>query len=176
MLNVLRQEEKYPLNLEEAIQFSHRFSCLLMPDRNSANGSYMVRSLYFDTADDHDFFDELFSPLIEVLGIFITILAYCFGLLNVKYMIVLFLVYACFGSMLTLISFLTRNFLSDIRIRKRDILKAFLICIPENVLIRFILAWTRLLSILFYRAKKTNWGSIKRKSIDYDRKKEEATS
>lgn len=59
MLNVLRQEEKYPLNLQEAIQFSYRFSQLLMPDRNSANGSYMVRSLYFDTADDQDFFDKL---------------------------------------------------------------------------------------------------------------------
>ena len=122
------------------------------------SGSYIYYLLY-----------ELFSPLIEVLGIFITILAYCFGLLNVKYMIVLFLVYACFGSMLTIISFLTRNFLSDIRIRKRDILKAFLICIPENVLIRFILAWTRMLSILFYRAKKTNWGSIRRKTINYDK-------
>ena len=59
MLNVLRQEEKYPLNLQEAIQFSYRFSQLLMPDQYSANGSYMVRSLYFDTADDQDFFDKL---------------------------------------------------------------------------------------------------------------------
>ncbi|MGN0962185.1 MAG: polyphosphate polymerase domain-containing protein [Clostridia bacterium] len=59
MLNVLRQEEKYPLNLQEAIQYCHRFSLLLMPDRHSAEGSYMVRSLYFDTVDDKDFFDKL---------------------------------------------------------------------------------------------------------------------
>ena len=59
MLNVLRQEEKYPLNLQEAIQFSHRFSRLLMPDPYSVNGSYMVRSLYFDTVDDRDFFDKV---------------------------------------------------------------------------------------------------------------------
>ena len=59
MLNVLRQEEKYPLNLQEAIQFSYRFSQLLMPDSYSADGSYMVRSLYFDTVDDRDFFDKI---------------------------------------------------------------------------------------------------------------------
>ena len=59
MLNVLRQEEKYPLNLQEAIQYSHRFSRLLMPDPYSRSGSYPVRSLYFDTVDDRDFFDKV---------------------------------------------------------------------------------------------------------------------
>lgn len=59
MLNVLRQEEKYALNFQEAIQFQHCFSQLLMPDPYSKNDSYMVRSLYFDTVDDRDFFDKL---------------------------------------------------------------------------------------------------------------------
>ena len=59
MLNVLRTEEKYPLNLREAITFAHRFSQVLMPDPYSQNGSYTVRSLYFDTADDQDFFSKL---------------------------------------------------------------------------------------------------------------------
>lgn len=123
-------------------------------------GSYIYYLLY-----------ELLSPVIELVGLFVTILAYCFGLLNLKYMLILFLVYALFGSMLTIISFLARNFLSDIRVRKRDVIKAFLLCIPENILIRFVLAWTRLVSILFYRGKKTKWGSIKRYAIDYDSNK-----
>lgn len=59
LLNVLRQEEKYPLNLQEAIQYIHNFSQLLMPDPYSRNGSYCVRSLYFDTIDDRDFFEKL---------------------------------------------------------------------------------------------------------------------
>ena len=120
------------------------------------SGSYIYYLLY-----------ELLSPVIELLGILITILAYCFGLLNLKYMITLFLVYALFGSMLTIISFLARNFLSDIRVRKRDVVKAFLLCIPENIFLRFLLAWTRMFSILFYRGKKTKWGRIKRYQIDY---------
>ena len=59
MLNVLRQEEKYPLNLQEAIQYAHFFSQVLMADSHSVQGSYLVRSLYFDTVDDRDFFDKL---------------------------------------------------------------------------------------------------------------------
>lgn len=120
-------------------------------------GSYIYYLLY-----------ELLSPVIELVGILVTILAYLTGLLNLRYMLILFLVYALFGSMLTIISFLARNFLSDIRVRKRDIVKAFLLCIPENIIIRFVLAWTRLFSILFYRGKKTKWGAIKRYEIDYN--------
>lgn len=111
---------------------------------------------------------ELLSPVIELFGILVTILAYLFGLLNVKYMIVLFLVYALFGSMLTVIAFLTRNFLSDTKISFGDVIKAFLLCIPENIIIRFIMAWTRIFALLFYRGNKTNWGQIKRYKIHYD--------
>lgn len=58
MLTVLRSEEKYPMKLQEALVFSNRFSKILQPDDYSASGSYMVRSLYFDTVDDKDFFDK----------------------------------------------------------------------------------------------------------------------
>lgn len=113
-------------------------------------------------------FYELLSPVIELLGLLVTFLAYVFGLLNLRYVIALFLIYALFGAMLTVISFVTRNYLSSIRVRPVDILKAFLLCIPENVLIRFILAWTRILAVFFWRGKKTRWGEIKRKKIDYN--------
>lgn len=59
MLSVVRCEEKYPLNVAEASQYANRFSKLLQPDAFSKNGSYMVRSLYFDTIYDKDFFDKV---------------------------------------------------------------------------------------------------------------------
>lgn len=59
MIQVLRREEKYPLSIEEAIRYSHKFSQMLMPDVYSQDGSYMVRSLYFDTIEDKDFFDKM---------------------------------------------------------------------------------------------------------------------
>ena len=59
MATVLRQEEKYTLATEEATCYANRFSQILQADMHSVNGSYMVRSLYFDTPDDKDFFDKL---------------------------------------------------------------------------------------------------------------------
>lgn len=111
---------------------------------------------------------ELLSPFIELTGMAVTLLATAFGLLNIKFMIIFFLIYALFGSMLTVISFLTRNFLSDSKVKFIDVIKAFLLCIPENIVLRFIMAWTRIFAILFYRGKKTNWGSIKRVKINYN--------
>ncbi len=113
-------------------------------------------------------FYELLSPVIELMGLLVTFLAYVYHLVSLRYMLTLLLIYALFGSMLTVISFVTRNYLSNIRVRSVDVLKAFLLCIPENVLIRFILAWTRILAIFFWRGKKTRWGEIKRKKIDYN--------
>ena len=119
-------------------------------------GSYLYYLIY-----------ELLSPFIELGGLLVTLLAYAFGLLNVKYMITLFLVYSLFGSILTVIAFLTRNFLSDARVSTKDVIKVFILCVPENIILRFILAWTRMAAILFYRGKKTNWGELERVKIDY---------
>ena len=113
-------------------------------------------------------FYELLSPIIELGGAAITVLAYLFGLLNLQYMLILFFVYAVFGSLLTVISYLARNFLNDTHLSFGDVIKAFLLCIPENVGLRFIMSWTRLLAIFFYRGKKTSWGQIKRYKINYE--------
>lgn len=150
--DLLKQRKRWHIGLMQS---------MMRHPRLAATGSYLYYLFY-----------ELLSPAIELLGILVTLLAYSFGLLNVKYMLTLLVVYAVFGSMLTLISFLTRNFLSDVRIRKRDVLKAVLICVPENLCLRFLLEWTRLFSILFYRGKKTRWGQIKRYRIDYDSDKQ----
>lgn len=59
MLAVLRREEKYLLTLGEALQCAERFEKTLTPDDFSKDGSYQIRSLYFDTVDDRDFHDKL---------------------------------------------------------------------------------------------------------------------
>lgn len=116
---------------------------------------------------------ELLSPFIEVFGLFVTLLAYVFELLNLKFMIIFYVTYALFCSLLTVISYITRNYLGDKPVRKRDVLKAMLLCIPENVVFRFLLAWERMLALLFYRGKRTNWGKIKRYKINYDNEQSE---
>lgn len=148
--DLIKQRRRWHIGLMQSL-FGHK--------KVASKLSYLYYLLY-----------ELFSPVIELLGILVTILAYMFGLLNLPYMIVFFLIYAIFGSMLTVISYLARNFLSDTHIGFGDVIKAFLICLPENVILRFIMSWTRLCAVLFYRGKKTNWGQIKRYKIDYDTK------
>lgn len=59
MTTVLRREEKFLLTLQEALQCAARFEKVLTPDGFSQNGSYKIRSLYFDTVDDRDFHDKL---------------------------------------------------------------------------------------------------------------------
>lgn len=145
--DLLKQRKRWHIGL---------FQSLTQHKNLFTTGSYLYYLIY-----------ELLSPFIELGGLFVTLLASVFGLLNVKYMIYFFLTYALFGSALTVISFLTRNFLSDTRVKFKDVLKAFILCVPENIVLRFIMAWTRMLALLFYRGKKTNWGSIKRVKINY---------
>jgi len=55
MLEVLRQEKKYLINLEQYYYLSRQFSRLLAEDSHSSGDGYLVRSLYFDSLNDMDF-------------------------------------------------------------------------------------------------------------------------
>lgn len=114
-------------------------------------------------------FYEMLSPAIELFGFLCTILAYVIGIINLPVTLAIFGIYAAFGALLTVITFTTRNFLSEYKVRMWDIVKAFLLCIPEVVFLRFVLAWTRMLAPLHMRGKRTKWGKIKRVKINYDR-------
>jgi len=59
MIEVLRQEKKYLINMEQYYYLSRRFSNLLMEDAHSSGDGYLIRSLYFDTIDDGDFEEKI---------------------------------------------------------------------------------------------------------------------
>lgn len=59
LLDVLRTEQKYQLNRVESAQFSYRLAQLLHQDAHSDPDGYLVRSLYFDTPDDTDFYEKV---------------------------------------------------------------------------------------------------------------------
>lgn len=147
-VDLLKQRKRWYIGL---------FQSLMGHKRMISNPSYMYFLLY-----------ELLSPFIEVFGLFVTLLAYIFELINLRFMIIFYLTYALFCSLLTVISYIARNYLGEKPVRKRDILKAILLCIPENIIFRFVMAWERMISLLFYRGNKTNWGKIKRYKINYD--------
>lgn len=56
MQSVLRQEKKYMLNYLEYRKYSNAFEQLLMSDSHNDIDGYIVRSLYFDTIENKDFY------------------------------------------------------------------------------------------------------------------------
>lgn len=55
VLSVYRNELKYLLSWEQAVQLEDQISQVLEPDEFSSEGVYRVKSLYFDTVYDADF-------------------------------------------------------------------------------------------------------------------------
>lgn len=58
VLKTLRTEKKYLLNPVEAMKLTGIFSGCLSGDPHNKSGGYLVRSLYFDTPDDTDYYDK----------------------------------------------------------------------------------------------------------------------
>ena len=55
MNEVLRQEKKFLISLDQFYKYSHNFSQILKLDNHSQGSGYMIRSLYFDSLDDRDY-------------------------------------------------------------------------------------------------------------------------
>ena len=58
MNDVFRAEKKYILNVTEMARAEGYLDSLLLPDPHNGRYGYVVRSLYFDTVADKDFFDK----------------------------------------------------------------------------------------------------------------------
>lgn len=111
---------------------------------------------------------ELLSPFIELFGLATMVLAWFCGLINVRFMVLLFLIYALFGVVLSLTAFFARMYTADLRVSFGDMMKAVLLCFFEITCLRFVLSWVRATAFFGYRKSKLQWGSIERKTINYN--------
>lgn len=109
---------------------------------------------------------ELLSPFIEVFGIITVILAYSVNLINVSFMIMFFIVYAIYGTVLTLTAFFSRIYTQKIKLSFLDGVKAVYLSLLESVFFRFIQAFTRVTAFVGYRKRKNVWGKIQRQKIN----------
>ncbi|MGN0405599.1 MAG: glycosyltransferase [Bariatricus sp.] len=109
---------------------------------------------------------ELLSPFIELFGILTMILAYCVDLINMPFMIMFYLIYAVFGSILSLTAFFARIHTIDLKITAKDVMKAVLLCFLEITCLRFVMAFVRTTAFIGYKKKKMQWGRIERKKIN----------
>lgn len=58
MREVLRQEKKYLLSYDQFRCLDHQFLQVLHPDPHNGINGYAVRSLYFDTLQERDFYEK----------------------------------------------------------------------------------------------------------------------
>ena len=59
MLDVSRKELKYVIGTDEVYFYKNRLSRIMESDPNNHEGGYTVRSLYFDTIYDNDYYEKI---------------------------------------------------------------------------------------------------------------------
>ncbi len=59
MNKVFREEKKFLISVDEFIKKSHMLSQVMIEDQHNGTHGYMIRSLYFDTIYDGDYFEKL---------------------------------------------------------------------------------------------------------------------
>lgn len=111
-------------------------------------------------------FFELLAPFIEVFGLITTIISLYFGILNVPFMLIFYLLYTLFGCVMSLTTFFSRVHLANNKLSLLDICKAFLVCLFEIVILRFILMLSRLSTFVGYRKKRMRWEKINRSELN----------
>ena len=58
MNKVFREEKKYLLSIEEFLKFSNMLQKVMIQDDHNGTHGYFIRSLYFDTVYDKDYFEK----------------------------------------------------------------------------------------------------------------------
>ncbi|MBO6158092.1 MAG: glycosyltransferase family 2 protein [Firmicutes bacterium] len=150
LTDLMKQRRRWHLGLFQCMT-RYRFMCCRPRYGFVGSLSYLYYLLY-----------ELLSPFIEVVGLGVTILAGVLGQLNWAFMIRFYLLFALYGSILSITAFFQRIYTQKLRISRSDIFRACLMCLIENVFFRFILDYVRFTALIGYGKKKNTWGQIKR--------------
>lgn len=109
------------------------------------------------------FIFELLGPFIEVFGIITILLAAYFDILNVPFMINLYLIYTSYGILLSLTAFFQRVYTQGLKLHFFDIVRAICMVIIENAIYRYLISFIRVTSLIAYKRNRNTWGAIKRK-------------
>lgn len=106
---------------------------------------------------------ELLSPLIELFGMLVVVLSCCVNLVDLRFMLLFFLIYAVFGAVLSVTAFFAGIYIRHVRFCFRDAAKVLLLCLGEITVFRLILACIRLTAFVGYRDRKREWGVVRRR-------------
>jgi len=77
-------------------------------------------------------------------------------------MIIFLIVYAIYGSIISLSAFSQQIYTQKLRISLFDMLKVLVLCVLEFAFFRYVLAVVRFVALLRYGKNKATWGKIER--------------
>ncbi|MEJ9281787.1 hypothetical protein [Ureibacillus thermosphaericus] len=78
-------------------------------------------------------------------------------------MINLFLIYTCYGILLSLTAFFQRVYTQGLKLHGSDVMIALLMVMIEIAIFRYFLSLIRVSVFIGYRKKRCQWGKITRK-------------
>ena len=111
-------------------------------------------------------FVELFAPVVEAIGLIGGALGLAFGMVNVDFAILYFLVAYGFGMILSLLTLLLEELSFQRYLGLRDRLFLILWVVLENVGYRQLTVAWRLRGIWKYLRGRTDWGAMERRGLD----------
>lgn len=111
-------------------------------------------------------FYELLSPYIEIFGVATILISIAMDMLNLRYMLLYFVIYAFYGALLSMTAFFSRIHTIDMKLSFKDMCKAFLLCMFEITFLRFDLAAVRAGAFIGYKKNKLNWDKLARQKLN----------
>lgn len=106
---------------------------------------------------------ELFSCLIDILGLVLIIVSYFTGLLNMEFLFVFLLVYIFYSIVISITSIMLENYIFKHILSIRIMLKLIVFSILESFGYRQLCSWYRVTGFIGYRKRKHQWSKISRK-------------
>lgn len=103
---------------------------------------------------------ELFSPFIELFGLISIIIASAFRLVNIPFMLMLLGIYILFSSIISITAFYSRLYAMNVRLKRKDMIKAIFVSFIENIGLRFLLVFVRVSAVLGNKKREKEWGTI----------------
>ena len=108
------------------------------------------------------FLFELFSPVIQLIGLVFIGVAYYLGMVNVSFMLLYYLFNLLFGAILSIAAFFTRVHTFRTKLPPLDYVRAVFVCILENFGYRQLISLFSLSGLIGYRKYSKSWGHIQR--------------
>ncbi|MGL5329286.1 MAG: glycosyltransferase family 2 protein [Peptostreptococcaceae bacterium] len=126
-------------------------------------GKWFLAKIYF-------LLFEMITPIMELLGMVMITLSFIFGIINLEFLLVYYLMIAVYGFGISATSILLDGYVLKEYTNKKTMRKLILLSTIEPMGYRQIVSLFRISAFIGYRKNKHKWGTIKRNKNNEDLK------